>query len=578
MFRYQNNAFRVLGLLPDATLSQVRQRADEIKVKNDLGLEIFFEYDFPLLGELDRSYENVIAAVERLENPLLRLKEEIFYFWIDNKADKDGIELLRESRIKELIQLWTVKRLDRKNISTAVNRVVLAHGIAISNEIKGDFSDENWTNWEIAIKSFVEFSQSDLYWARIKERIKKFKDKRAERIDLINIKENYLDNIIKVNFMFISQSSATRNYERIGKHISLLKELKASSRNFKKHIDNVLKYTIDKILYHTKRARDWLNQDGENASLQELIDVGKKYKSGIQNFIDEGKCVDTEGISSFSIALDKSAQLLREFAVIIHNGCCKKAEYSYDIREGGYKIVTGDLEIEAHELMNYAYKIVHSPYLKDKFRSDLEILQEFCDLYKSQTQEKRRSSLWSIIKWGFWIFVSIVILRPCFKDLSEETKKDTFKYTVQSGDTLSKIAKQYNVSIHDIATANKLYNINQLRVGQELTIPQTQTSTITERKVHLEEQIKDRKNKIKGWESYLTLLRTEAENLKNEIDDLNSEYSNSYYVPQYIIDDYNEKVEKYNAIVKKYESNYVVYKKEFDEYNEMVRQYNNMLK
>ncbi|NVM54782.1 MAG: LysM peptidoglycan-binding domain-containing protein [Candidatus Helarchaeota archaeon] len=228
--------------------------------------------------------------------------------------------------------------------------------------------------------------------------------------------------------------------------------------------------------------------------------------------------------------------------------------------------------------MNYAYKIVHSPYLKDKFRSDLEILQEFCDLYKSQTQEKRRSSLWSIIKWGFWIFVSIVILRPCFKDLSEETKKDTFKYTVQSGDTLSKIAKQYNVSIHDIATANKLYNINQLRVGQELTIPQTQTSTITERKVHLEEQIKDRKNKIKGWESYLTLLRTEAENLKNEIDDLNSEYSNSYYVPQYIIDDYNEKVEKYNAIVKKYESNYVVYKKEFDEYNEMVRQYNNMLK
>jgi len=80
MLRYQNNAFRILGLLPDATLSKIKERADEIKVKSDLGMEISFEYDFPLLGEFDRSYENVINAVERLENPLFKVKRRNFLF------------------------------------------------------------------------------------------------------------------------------------------------------------------------------------------------------------------------------------------------------------------------------------------------------------------------------------------------------------------------------------------------------------------------------------------------------------------------------------------------------------------
>jgi len=561
MFRYQNNAFRVLGLLPDATLSQVRQRADEIKVKNDLGLEISLEYDFPLLGELDRSYENVISAVERLEHPLLRLKEEIFYFWIDNETDKNGIELLREGRIKKLIRLWTIKKLDRKNISTSVNRVVLSHSIAIYSETKGNFSDENWTHWEIAMKSFVEFSQSDLYWNKIKGKIKRFKDKRAEKIDLTSIQENYLDEIIKVNFMFISQYLTAKNYEIIRKHISLLKDLEVSS----KHIDNVLKHTTDIILYHTKRAEDWLNQNRENTSLQELVDIGKKYKSGIQNFIEEGKCVDIEGISSFSVALDKSAQLLREFAVIIHN----KSGESYIVRSTAFEGYR-----EAYTLMVYAYNIICSPYLKAKFKKDLEILRKNYDFSKSveklsqkdreyvkyggrYTQERKGPSLWSIIKWGFWIFVSIAILSSIFRNSSEESKKNDFK-------------------IDQLRVGQKLPNLPGIQKKEQL--PQPQTTTITERRENLEQQIKDKKNKIKGRESSLLILQIEADNLKKEIDSLNLEYSNSYNVPQYVIDDYNEKVEKYNAIVKKYESIYAGYKKELEEHNEMVRQYNNMLK
>jgi LysM repeat protein len=44
-------------------------------------------------------------------------------------------------------------------------------------------------------------------------------------------------------------------------------------------------------------------------------------------------------------------------------------------------------------------------------------------------------------------------------------------HVVQSGDTLGRIAEQYEVTVDDIASVNGITNINVLAVGQELIIP-----------------------------------------------------------------------------------------------------------
>ncbi len=53
-------------------------------------------------------------------------------------------------------------------------------------------------------------------------------------------------------------------------------------------------------------------------------------------------------------------------------------------------------------------------------------------------------------------------------------------YTVKAGDTLYKIAKAYNVSVSSLATANKISNINLIRVGQILTIPGVTVKPVTQ--------------------------------------------------------------------------------------------------
>jgi len=73
MLRYQNNAFRILGLRSNVSMHEIMKRVNEIKVKISLGMEIVYEYDFPWMGKLDRNEHSVINALQRLENPISRL-------------------------------------------------------------------------------------------------------------------------------------------------------------------------------------------------------------------------------------------------------------------------------------------------------------------------------------------------------------------------------------------------------------------------------------------------------------------------------------------------------------------------
>ena len=50
-------------------------------------------------------------------------------------------------------------------------------------------------------------------------------------------------------------------------------------------------------------------------------------------------------------------------------------------------------------------------------------------------------------------------------------------YTVKSGDTLDKIAKQYGTTYQELAKANMIDNPNLIEVGQEIYIP-TQTTSV----------------------------------------------------------------------------------------------------
>jgi LysM repeat protein len=63
--------------------------------------------------------------------------------------------------------------------------------------------------------------------------------------------------------------------------------------------------------------------------------------------------------------------------------------------------------------------------------------------------------------------------RPAVQtNFSEDFPKEGINYTVQTGDTLSVIAKKTGARMQDIINANKIADPTKLRVGQTLFIPQ----------------------------------------------------------------------------------------------------------
>jgi LysM repeat protein len=58
------------------------------------------------------------------------------------------------------------------------------------------------------------------------------------------------------------------------------------------------------------------------------------------------------------------------------------------------------------------------------------------------------------------------------KKTTEQPKQEQKKHVVQQGESLSIIAKKYNVTVEALAKLNNITDVNFIVVGQELLIPE----------------------------------------------------------------------------------------------------------
>jgi len=68
----RTNAYRVLRLSANATLSEIHRAADSMRRTAKLGLAGTNEADIPLLGEVPRLEADIRGAIGRLANPSQR--------------------------------------------------------------------------------------------------------------------------------------------------------------------------------------------------------------------------------------------------------------------------------------------------------------------------------------------------------------------------------------------------------------------------------------------------------------------------------------------------------------------------
>jgi len=617
MYRYLNNAFRVVGLTPEASIEEITQRVNEIKVKKSLDIELSYDFDFPWMGHVDRSQQNVINALQRLENPLSRLKEEIFWFWADTDTDRKALDCLVNGDRQAAHGLWKSvidsKLPEQKKVSALVNQMVLSHSSVIGREITlkytadeftkkvcktcgmqfGDdysfciqcgkkleqvrvenapekkrnvnLSETHWKNWQFAISRISQLAENEYFWKKAKEKAKKINDPRLSLTKVQEVRDNFLSDIASPNFRFLSQSLVSKDYERTRQHAALLNGSSFSYEYLRKGFNEVLASHVTLIDRHcqtaSKEAVDF--EHSTNRSPQAVVNIYAKLDKSISDTITEGNLIDFNCISDFGLARDKLANNIKNIAIILNNLLVADKVIPPKKREWGYQ--------KAHEMVKKAIGYAGSHYTKQKFAKDEELIKSNIEIermnrsyYEREAPNTSKPSSTSYAPSG---------------TASSKTNWQSFLgWAIMIGFIIFWIVMGLISSNDSTPSSTSSYN-NQTSTPS-VSLPQLRT-----RIENLATTINAKEARIKNIEASLKSKESDLRILQSEINDLDSRIKTVWFGKDGLIKKRNQKANQYNYLYSSYTTQYENYQSLFSSYKQdiathdsLVQSYNSRIK
>ncbi len=569
MLRYQNNAFRILGLKPNVSMHGIMKRVNEIKVKISLGMEIVYEYDFPWMGKLDRNKHSVINALQRLENPISRLKEEIFWFWFETDCDTRAINYLIQNNREGAHNAWNVliteENPTKKSISAFINQIILAHSSVIGEENNVRYKDEtkkikeknitlnerHWKNWKVVINRFTLLASNEVFREMVKNKAERIDDPRLSTIKVDEICDNFLQDIVEPNFSFMSQALILKDYERVKQHSSLLGEdwipndSLLPSEVLRKGFNRVLSSQTDLLNRHAQNAAKELKrvEEGDIDADKVITDVYSKLIDNVTDIIYEGSLVDPNSISDFALAKNELAKVIRNCAIALNNILVAETNLPQKEKENE--------AYQAYEMIRKALEYAATTYTRQKYEKDEELLKN--NLIMVRANIKYHKQISSKAKWKSifaFLFLGTIILYffiiPMFNDDNSSSNKTTTSTSPYSSN----------------ADYNKVqYALNQLE----------------DRIENLAGEIKKKERKILELESWFKAEEDKLEALESEMKRLDLRIENTIVGKDKLIDEYIQKVEQYNDRFNSYENIYLEYDKLFDEYEKDIITYDSLV-
>ena len=145
MQQIKNNPFRVIGLLVGASAPQQVRQINRLIQSIEAEVEPDEDFSFPILGELDRTVENINTAKAKIHLDNGKINASLFWFYKGNEIEDDAaFDLLKENQIKEPALIWANlikgKELSRKNASAHFNLSTLFLNSAFKNNVINEIS------------------------------------------------------------------------------------------------------------------------------------------------------------------------------------------------------------------------------------------------------------------------------------------------------------------------------------------------------------------------------------------------------------------------------------------------------
>ena len=109
----QENPFRIVGVLSNATAKDIQSRKNKIIAYAKVGKQISSDFDFPSLLTIERDQSNIEKSFSAIQQSNEILVNSLFWFLNTNSFDEAAISYLQKGDKDKAIEIWEKVTLDK---------------------------------------------------------------------------------------------------------------------------------------------------------------------------------------------------------------------------------------------------------------------------------------------------------------------------------------------------------------------------------------------------------------------------------------------------------------------------------
>jgi hypothetical protein len=148
----KSNAYRVLRLSASSNYSKVHQASAIMRRAAKLGLVNGAEADMPVLGKISRTEADIQTAISRINNPVQRLRDRLFWFYLTP-------ELLDAKTNSHMMETFG----DNPEAVAALNHDKALHVLLAA--IRSGMDEAGVQLWIRALQAWHQIVSDDSYWS-----------------------------------------------------------------------------------------------------------------------------------------------------------------------------------------------------------------------------------------------------------------------------------------------------------------------------------------------------------------------------------------------------------------------------
>jgi hypothetical protein len=303
---FRKNAFRITGLSVDATAREVGKHADKLKMLAELGQDPH-SATAALPIKPPPSLDEIREAIQKLKDPEKRLVDEFFWFWPEEfgKSQSDpAIQALTRGDLSSAIDIWSGReKSGNDGVVAAHNLALVFHVRALDSEnalIKSDGTGESRQKigdfWQGAFKRWERLATDDAFWEKVTGRIRQLNEPNLPTGFARRMRATLPEALDKINAELAVEFALAGKMGYAKVHIQFMRETNQGLDNVEQTAELVLTPARNRLKEQIRRAKDRADKnprDSANAA-RDLLEQARHTLQLFDLFFDKDADVRNE--------------------------------------------------------------------------------------------------------------------------------------------------------------------------------------------------------------------------------------------------------------------------------------------